>query len=57
VVMAPWPEFSTVTPAQIREQMRGRLLIDPFGMVDGERWTALGGRYLRLGAPAAGDHS
>ena len=55
VIMAPWPEFSTVTPAQILERMRGRLLIDPFGMVDGKAWTALGGRYLRLGAPTAED--
>lgn len=54
-IMAPWPEFSTVKPAQIRERMRGCVLIDPFGMVDGEQWTSLGGRYLRLGAPAAGD--
>lgn len=52
VIMAPWPEFSAVKPAQIREHMRGDLLIDPFGAVDGRQWTALGGRYFRLGAPA-----
>ena len=54
VIMTPLPECSAIPPQQIRDRMRGSLLIDPFGMVDGEGWTALGGRYLRLGVPAAG---
>ncbi|MDP3723042.1 MAG: nucleotide sugar dehydrogenase [Candidatus Omnitrophota bacterium] len=53
VVMTPWPEFSTIDVAQIREQMAGRVIIDPFGALDRQRCRALGLRHLRLGSPAA----
>jgi UDPglucose 6-dehydrogenase len=33
IVMTPWHEFSTVAPEAIRREMRGDILIDPFGVL------------------------
>ena len=49
VVMTPWKEFSSYTAAQIRERMPGRVVIDPFGVLDGRALTADGFSYHRLG--------
>lgn len=51
-VMSPWPEFSSVRPAQIRELMRGRVIIDPFGALDRKTCVASGLRHWQLGVPA-----
>jgi UDPglucose 6-dehydrogenase len=50
VVMTPWKEFSTYTASQIAGRMPGRVVIDPFGMLDGRQLTAAGFAYHRLGA-------
>jgi len=31
VIMTPWREFSSYSPAQIRDGWRAELVIDPFG--------------------------
>jgi UDPglucose 6-dehydrogenase len=49
VVMTPWREFSSYSAAQIRERMAGRVVIDPFGMLDGRALIAEGFSYHRLG--------
>ena len=49
VVMTPWREFSSYTARQIRERMPGRVVIDPFGMLDGRALIAEGFSYYRLG--------
>jgi UDPglucose 6-dehydrogenase len=48
-IMTPWPEFRQVPLEDIRAAMAGCLLLDPFGMVDRQRCTALGFRHFRLG--------
>lgn len=53
VIMTPWPEFSRIDVAQIRTQMAGRVIIDPFGALDQPRCQALGFVHLRLGSPVA----
>ncbi|MGA2138778.1 MAG: nucleotide sugar dehydrogenase [Verrucomicrobiia bacterium] len=49
VVMTPWREFSSYSAAQIRERMPGRVVIDPFGMLDGRALITEGFSYYRLG--------
>jgi UDPglucose 6-dehydrogenase len=49
VIMTPWQEFSSYTPAQIRDRMPGRVVIDPFGLLDGRGLIAEGFSYYRLG--------
>jgi UDPglucose 6-dehydrogenase len=53
-IMTPWAEFSTIDPAQVREEMGGQVVVDPFGALDSNRCCAAGLQHFRLGAPAAG---
>lgn len=52
VIMTPWDEFSSIEPAQLAERMRGKLLIDPFAVIDGQRARAAGLDYYTLGVQA-----
>jgi len=49
VVMTPWKEFASYTPMQISDRMPGRVVIDPFAVLDGRQLTAAGFIYHRLG--------
>jgi UDPglucose 6-dehydrogenase len=51
-VMTPWPEFAALDLAAVRAAMRGRLLIDPLGCLDGGRAARLGFSYFKLGRTA-----
>ncbi|GDY18974.1 UDP-glucose 6-dehydrogenase [Verrucomicrobiota bacterium] len=51
VIPTPWPEFRGADLETIPAAMPGRILLDPFGLLDGERAAALGFDYYRLGAP------
>jgi UDPglucose 6-dehydrogenase len=48
-VMTPWPEFAQIDLAAVRRVMRGRLLVDPYGCLDGGRAQGLGFSYFKLG--------
>jgi UDPglucose 6-dehydrogenase len=48
-IMTPWPEFRDVRPAQVREFMRGRTILDPLGVLDRGRCEELGLRHVQLG--------
>ena len=49
-IMTPWPEFSAVDPAEIARAMRGRVIVDPFAVLDPARCVAAGFSYSRLGS-------
>lgn len=51
-IMTPWPEFSQVPLRELKAVMRGRVLVDPFGVLDEAACSAQGFRYARLGTPA-----
>lgn len=48
-VMTPWAEFSTVDLAEVASAMRGRLLVDPFGVIDPAVAARHGFSHHRLG--------
>lgn len=50
VIPTPWPEFRKLNLADIRATMPGNILLDPFGILDGEQAAALGFDYYQLGA-------
>ena len=50
-VMTPWPEFRAITTEQLKERMRGRLVLDPYRTLDGKALTAAGFTYVTLGVP------
>ncbi|MBV9861130.1 MAG: UDP-glucose/GDP-mannose dehydrogenase family protein [Alphaproteobacteria bacterium] len=49
VVMTPWPEFRDLDLRELRERMRGRLLVDPFRVFDAAAAAAAGLSYRTLG--------
>ena len=49
VVMTPWPEFSQIQPAEIKQRMHGNVIIDPFGALDRKACLAHGFDYHQLG--------
>jgi len=51
-VMTPWPEFGTVDLPACVAAMRGRVLIDPFGVIDASSAREAGFLHFRLGTGA-----
>jgi UDPglucose 6-dehydrogenase len=54
-IMTPWPLFRTLRPADLARRMRGRVVIDPFAMLDRAAAGAAGLEHVVLGAPVPGD--
>jgi UDPglucose 6-dehydrogenase len=51
VVATPWPSFAAIEPAAIASALRGRLVVDPYGVLEPGRCSAAGLTHARLGAP------
>jgi UDPglucose 6-dehydrogenase len=51
VIPTPWPEFRQADVNAVRQAMKGRIILDPFGMLNGEAAAAVGFDYYRLGMP------
>jgi UDPglucose 6-dehydrogenase len=49
VVMTPWPEFARLGGPAIAAALKGRTVIDPYGVLDGPSCAAAGLSYHRLG--------
>jgi UDPglucose 6-dehydrogenase len=49
VIMTPWKEFSGIPVSEIRARLAGRLVIDPYGMLDHRACVAAGLRHFQLG--------
>ena len=52
MVMTPWPAYGSVDVADLLAALRGRTVIDPYGVLDGERVRGAGLDYHTLGRPA-----
>jgi UDPglucose 6-dehydrogenase len=52
VIMTPWAEFRALDPQAVRERMRGRIVIDPFGLLDEGKAVAAGLDYVTIGVAA-----
>jgi UDPglucose 6-dehydrogenase len=48
-VMTPWPVFRKIDPAEIASRMSGKLVLDPYGMLDPAACRAVGLEQYRLG--------
>jgi UDPglucose 6-dehydrogenase len=51
VIMTPWPEFASVEATELERAMRGRVIIDPFGVLNHHQPASVGFSYYRLGRP------
>ena len=52
-IMTPWPEFRELAPADLARLMRGRLVLDPYRLLDSAAARAAGLNYRTLGARAS----
>ena len=53
MILTPWPEYKAIAPAAIAEAMAGRIVIDPYGVLDARAARAAGLDYHTLGVAAA----
>ena len=51
LVMTPWPEFHNLTAANLVKSMSGRVVIDPYQVLDGIDLVKNGFTYATLGEP------
>jgi UDPglucose 6-dehydrogenase len=51
-IMTPWAEFFSYSLIQVSQQMRGRAIVDPFGVLDRQKCEDLGFSYFKLGSPS-----
>jgi len=49
IISTPWPEYSDISLDSICSKMRGRLIIDPYRMLDGGLLSRSGFQYHSLG--------
>ena len=52
LILTPWPEFRAITADDLAERMRCRIVIDPYGVLNGKALIAQGFTYATLGVPA-----
>jgi UDPglucose 6-dehydrogenase len=51
-IVTPWPQFRALAPADIARRLRGRVVVDPFSMLDRAAAAAAGLEHIVLGAPS-----
>ena len=49
VVATPWPHYRALKPAALKRAMAGRLILDPYRVLDGRACAAAGFTYYALG--------
>jgi UDPglucose 6-dehydrogenase len=49
MILTPWPEYRTADPARIAAAMRGRIVLDPYAVLDGKAAAAAGLEVHTLG--------
>jgi UDPglucose 6-dehydrogenase len=49
ILATPWPEFSSISTDDLIEKMRGRIVIDPYGMFNEIDLKSSGFSYFKLG--------
>jgi len=52
LIMTPWPEFRNISPAEIAQRMKGRLVLDPYALLQRDPAERLGFELHSLGRSA-----
>ena len=50
VVMTPWAQFSKIDADTVAKRLRGKVVLDPYAVLDERAWRRAGLDYHRLGA-------
>ena len=51
-IMTPWSDYRVISASDLRRVMRGRVILDPYRVLDGAAARAAGFDYFTLGMPA-----
>jgi len=51
MILAPWPQYRSIAPDAIRRAMRGRIVVDPYGVLDAAAAAKAGLDIYALGRP------
>ena len=51
VIATPWPQYRELRPADLARVMKGRTVLDPYRVLDGDACVAAGLTYHTLGMP------
>jgi UDPglucose 6-dehydrogenase len=51
MILTPWPDYRTIAPAGIARALAGRVVIDPYRVLDPAAASAAGLDHHALGAP------
>ena len=51
LIMTPWPLYRDIAPAKVAEALAGRIVIDPYGVLNRDTAEAAGLAYYTLGRP------
>ena len=51
VIATPWPQYRELRPADLARVMKGKTLLDPYRVLDGQACVAAGLTYHTLGMP------
>lgn len=52
LVMTPWKQFAALDAAEVARRMRGRVVLDPYGVLDARAYRGAGLAYHTLGVGA-----
>jgi UDPglucose 6-dehydrogenase len=54
MILTPWPQYRAIAPAEIAKTMKGRIVLDPYGVLDRDAARTAGLTVYALGrAPDA----
>lgn len=51
MILTPWPEYRSVPARSIAAELEGKVVLDPYGVLDGEEAVQAGLVYYTLGRP------
>lgn len=55
MILTPWPDYGRIAPTEIAGSLRGKIVLDPYAVLDRKAAEAAGLAYYTLGRPAAAD--
>jgi UDPglucose 6-dehydrogenase len=53
MILTPWPEYRRIAPAEIARSLRGKIVLDPYAVLDRKAAEAAGLAYYTLGRRVA----
>ena len=52
MILTPWPQYRQVAPLEIAQALSGKIVVDPYAVLDGAAAAKAGLAYYTLGRAA-----